>query len=399
MRFQQTSIFLFISLIALNSVSFMATNLYVPAMPSMSLALGVKDSWIQSSLTVYLIPFALLPIFLGPFTDRVERRRMILVSLFITLFGNLLILLGGPIGLLAGRFLQGGAFGLITVSARALIADCFRGKKQAQYHSLVQCFSPIVSISSPILGGIIQSYYGWQGIFIFLMLYTCLLWVLTRFSLPSPLKKAKKTEKISFDCYWGFIKNKGFMMYACLPACMMLGQSGFTSMSAYILQNEFGVPAKFYGLYTLPIYLSLIFSAVINIRLLSRLQVHTLMALGSLAIVTAGILLVVMGLFESASIILFVISCMLFYLSNNLLVTNAYTKACEYTQGQQGAAFAFMSLMKMTAGILATVLATWLPASTSTLMMMFLIAGFASLSVVLLSKKEHKDYCHEWAFS
>lgn len=399
MRLKNTPVLLFISLIALNSVSFMATHLYVPAMPSMSLALGVKDSWIQASLTAYMIPFALLPVLLGPYADNVERRKLILISLFITLIGSTLILLGDLIGLLAGRFLQGGAFGLITVSARALIADCFKGKKQAQYHSLVQCFSPIVSISSPLLGGIIHSLYDWEGIFIFLMFYSALLWLLTRISLPSPTEKTQSIKAISFKNYWQLVTNKSFMQYACLPAFMMIGQSGFTCMSAYIFQNHYGLTSKFYGLCTLPIYGTLIISALLNIRLLQRIETHCLMAVGSCAILMAGGLLAFMEVTSSTSIGLLIISCMLFFLSNNFLVTNAYAKACEHTQGQQGCAFAFMSLLKMSAGIVTTILATWLPAHPHSLMVLFLISGFASITLVFLSKVGEKVIDDEFVYS
>lgn len=363
---------LFFSLITLNTASFVATNLYVPAMPAMSLDLGVSEASIQSTLTLYMIPFALVPLFLGPLADKSDRRTFILYTLLLALLSNLLIITGW--GLWIGRFMQGAAFGLLTISARALVADLFSGKDQAKYQSLIQCFSPILSMGSPVLGGMIHYCFNWRGIFVFFTIYTCLLWVLTY--LTAPNQRPKKTAKYpSFKDYGTLLRNPSFMRYACLPAIFMIGQSGYVTLSSFIFQNVYHLNSAQYGLSSGPVYGALIGGAALNIYLLKRFDMHFLMKLGTGVMFASATYIGLYLLLGQLTMGHLIIGCMLFFAANSLLVTNAYALACKHVHGSQGCAFALMSLIKMTAGILTTELSSLLSFRPVSLFALFLIAA------------------------
>lgn len=380
MKKTQPNLLLFITLITLNTVSFMATNIYVPAMPAISLEFGVPILWVQNSLTIYMVPFAILPMIVGPLADRANRRTLILFSLVLTLLGSALILMGGLRGLLLGRFIQGGALGLITISARALIADCCKGKEQAQYYSWIQCFSPFISLSSPLLGGLIHRFFGWKGIFIFFVIYCLALWGLSCKSLPKKsLQSQWEFESLSYEAYLKLFQLKPFMRFAFFPALMMIGQSGFVCLSPFIFERSYDLTPAQYGWCTVPIYAGLILSALINIRLLNKICVQKAMILGA-GFMLLSVVLLMFNVVGHGGLTCLILACMGYFISNSFLVTNAYALASESTQGRQSCAFALMSFIKISAGIVTTFVSSWFAPDESTLLILF---SLASLGVIL----------------
>jgi len=65
-------------LLAFASIS---TDLYLPAMPSMSVSLGAHEGEIQLSIPSYLLGFSIGQLFWGPLGDRFGRRRPIMIGL------------------------------------------------------------------------------------------------------------------------------------------------------------------------------------------------------------------------------------------------------------------------------------------------------------------------------
>lgn len=103
-------------------------SIYLPALPEMARYLSAEASQVSWGLAVYLIGMALPMLFWGSLAQRIGRKPVLLAALAIYGLGNLALPLGQTLeSFLFFRLVQGiGASG-ISVMARVLIRDSFRG--------------------------------------------------------------------------------------------------------------------------------------------------------------------------------------------------------------------------------------------------------------------------------
>src|SRR3981081_2713624 len=59
----------------------LATNIFLPSLPSMAATLQVSSAAVTSAITVYLAVFAVGQLVVGPLSDRFGRRPVILIGL------------------------------------------------------------------------------------------------------------------------------------------------------------------------------------------------------------------------------------------------------------------------------------------------------------------------------
>ena len=72
---------------------FMASDMYVPSLPSMSDALSTSSSMARMTIAVFLIALALSQLFYGPASDKFGRKRIIFIGASIYLIGSLICML------------------------------------------------------------------------------------------------------------------------------------------------------------------------------------------------------------------------------------------------------------------------------------------------------------------
>src|SRR5882724_4943227 len=66
----------------------LATNIFLPSLPSMAAALHVSSAAVTSAITVYLAVFAIGQLIVGPLSDRFGRRSLILIGLCFFVIGT-----------------------------------------------------------------------------------------------------------------------------------------------------------------------------------------------------------------------------------------------------------------------------------------------------------------------
>src|SRR5882724_2441769 len=66
----------------------LATNIFLPSLPSMAATLHVSSAAVTSAITVYLAIFAVGQLIVGPLSDRFGRRPLILIGFFLFVTGT-----------------------------------------------------------------------------------------------------------------------------------------------------------------------------------------------------------------------------------------------------------------------------------------------------------------------
>ncbi len=142
----------------------LSTDMYLPSLPAIAAGLNATTGQTQLTLSAFLLGFAAGQFFYGPISDRVGRKPVLLFGLGLFTLASLVCALSPNIETLIGaRFLQAlGASGPIVLG-RAIVRDFYEGPRAGRELSRMGTIMGVVPALAPILGGIIERFFGWQA--------------------------------------------------------------------------------------------------------------------------------------------------------------------------------------------------------------------------------------------
>ncbi|CAN4272508.1 ProP Permeases of the major facilitator superfamily [Methylophilaceae bacterium] len=186
------SIFLVYVLASLAALAPFAIDTYLPAFHAMGADLRTSDLHIQQSLTVYLLPYALMTLWHGAISDAIGRVTTIKWGLGIFVLASIGCAFAPNVETLwFFRALQGASGGAGNTVARAMVRDLFEGAAAQRVMATVQMLFGIAPAIAPIIGGLLLGIH-WQAIFIFLAIYAGMsLWAAVTF-LPETMPPEKR---------------------------------------------------------------------------------------------------------------------------------------------------------------------------------------------------------------
>jgi len=158
---------------------------YLPSFPAIGRDLAATPAQLQQTLSAYFLTFAVMTLFHGTLSDSFGRRPVILVSLLLYIAASLGCAAARDFGqLLLFRVLQGVSAGAGMVVGRAVIRDTFEGHEAQRLMSLVTMIFGLAPAIAPVVGGWLQSWFGWQAVFLFLAAYAFVLLAVCAAYLP-----------------------------------------------------------------------------------------------------------------------------------------------------------------------------------------------------------------------
>ena len=213
-----------------------STDLYLPAMPAMSRALGADAGTVEWTISGYLIGFSLGQLLWGPIGDRHGRRLPVAIGLVLFVIGSAGCALAGSAWALIGwRVVQAVGACAGVVLARAMVRDLFEGDRAARMLSTLMTVMAIAPLLGPIVGGQILGLAGWRAIF-WTLVGVGLLTLAALFTLPETLPRERRNaEKLAraFVRYGELVRHRALLGYA--------GAGGFFygGLFAYIAGTPF----------------------------------------------------------------------------------------------------------------------------------------------------------------
>jgi len=127
------------------------------------------------------------------------------------------------------RGLQGATAGAGMIVGRALVRDLFEGAAAQKLMSQVATIFTIAPVMAPVVGGWLQTWFGWRSIFVFLVFLTAFLWFCCWRALPEtlPVERRQRLEPVFLArSYWRVLTHPAFLM-----AC---GSMAFTGAGFFI---------------------------------------------------------------------------------------------------------------------------------------------------------------------
>jgi DHA1 family bicyclomycin/chloramphenicol resistance-like MFS transporter len=145
---------------------------------------GADAGTVQLTLSLYLAGMAISQLVLGPLSDRFGRRPVMIAGLALTVIASFAALATSSIaGLIVSRTVQ--AFGATVgiVIGRAVIRDIYDRDRAASMIGWVTMAMVVAPMIAPLIGGALDTAFGWHAVVIFLGLFSAVILVWTAFGL------------------------------------------------------------------------------------------------------------------------------------------------------------------------------------------------------------------------
>ena len=278
-------------------------SIYLPALPEIARHLSAEASQVSWGLAVYLIGMALPMLFWGSLGQRIGRKPVLLAALGIYGLGNLALPLSQTLeSFLVLRLVQGiGASG-ISVMARVLIRDSFRGDLLAKALSWISISFVVALGIGQYLGSIIQVAFGWPAIFYLLGVASLTMAAIVA-KVSFPVLGDESGPSSSWSSYGRILRHRAFLLPALAGGLGYGVIIAFNTAAPLILQGPFNWSAVEYGLLGWPISAAYFLGALGVNRFVVRTGQHWLMSLG-VGLVLAGSGVMLLGSLAGTSVAL-----------------------------------------------------------------------------------------------
>ena len=159
-----------VTLILIAGISALNMSIFLPSLMAMTDYFQTDYATMQFSLSGYLAMTAVLQIFIGPVSDKIGRRPVVIGSMMIFVLASIGTYFATSItAFLVFRMLQAAvATGLVL--SRAVVRDMVPQNQAASMIGYVTMGMALVPMVGPMIGGALDELFGWHATFLFLII-------------------------------------------------------------------------------------------------------------------------------------------------------------------------------------------------------------------------------------
>lgn len=228
----------------------LATDMYLPALPTMVDQFQSSVGIVNLTLVLFFVFFSASILLWGTLSDKYGRKPILIISAIIFTASSFLCSLSMNVyQLIIFRILQAIGAGATVSVSMAVMKDAFEGTKRARALAISSVFSVIAPITAPIIGAGILSFLSWRWIFIFLGGAGIVSLAGALIMKETSEKNKEKSVLQTIANLFRVLKTPGFSWP--LPLFAMLGCPIFfyIGASAEIFIKGFGMSEKAYSLF------------------------------------------------------------------------------------------------------------------------------------------------------
>lgn len=360
MRLKPDTLALTLLLALLTSLGPLTTDMYLPSLPDITHLLDASVAQTQYTLSVFLVGFASGQLIYGPISDRVGRRRILLIALLAILLSDIACAIAPNIEVLIGaRFIQGVATAGPIVLARSVVRDLYSGARAGQELALMGAVMGIVPATAPLLGSFIHQYFGWRAIFALQTLLGLLVFVIVFIALPETIRE-RRPERLTLRSfpriYGGLMAEPAYRTYVAIVTMTYAGLFSFISASSFVLQGVYKWSEIEFGLAFGICSVLFISGAFTGSRTVKTLGLATSVRLGTALLSLGGLTMVALMASGLDNPFALVAAMMVYMLGVGIALPQSVAAALTFYPDRAGAASSFLGFAQMAVGAIAGII-------------------------------------------
>ncbi|MEL6681915.1 MAG: multidrug effflux MFS transporter [Pseudomonadota bacterium] len=203
------------TLVLLTGLSVLSLNMFLPSLSNIAEDLEADYATVSLAVAGYLAVTAVIQLVIGPLSDRTGRRPVLLGCLLIFVVASLLCAISSNIWMfLICRLFQGAMISGYVLSL-AIVRDTRAEREAAGIIGYISMAMAIAPMLGPMLGGLLDTAFGWRSNFAFYALMGAVLLVLCWIDLgetrpetaspPTVDAKGPRARDLLFDrAFWAY---------------------------------------------------------------------------------------------------------------------------------------------------------------------------------------------------
>ena len=247
-----------VTLVLLSGMSALAMNIFIPSLNAMADWFQTDYGVMQLAVAGYLAMNAVIQIFIGPISDKLGRRPVILGGMAVFCLATVGCLVATDIVVfLVFRMIQA-MIVVAMVLSRAVVRDLYPPDRAASMIGYVTMGMAIVPMIAPAVGGILSEFFGWHATFWLMLILGVMTFWLCWQDLGETARKSELTLARQFAEYPELFRSPRFWGYALACAFSSgaffsyVGGASFVGTEVFSLSQSqlgyyFGAPAIGYA--------------------------------------------------------------------------------------------------------------------------------------------------------
>lgn len=235
----------------LSSFGPIATDTYLPALPSVGRDLAASPAEVQLSLTACMIGLGLGQLLIGPVSDALGRRRPLLVGVAGFVVASVLCAAAPSLWiLLLLRLIQGVAGAAGIVIARAVVRDLYSGVESARMFAALALIFGVSPILAPIFGAQLLHVTTWRGVFGSLAVIGAVILIAAWFALPETLQPPlrRRGRLAAGEAIGRLLHDRTFLGYTLSSNLYTAALFAYLAGSPFVLQVVYGLSPQMFSL-------------------------------------------------------------------------------------------------------------------------------------------------------
>jgi MFS transporter, DHA1 family, multidrug resistance protein len=235
---------------AIAALGSLATQLLVPALPSIAGELQIGVGPAQLVVGVFLVGLGAGQLLVGPLADRMERRTLLLLGLLVYTIASIAAGLAGSLAvLLAARLAQaiGSSAGL--VSTRVLLNSLVPPDKAVAAQASLMAIVLVSPALAPVIGGVMTEWLGWRMIMLTLGAAGLAALLVVLHTFPKNTERNLSVRDRGFlEDYRVLMRNRRFLAATVILACGTAALYLFLGSAPFLFENQYHLSPRETGL-------------------------------------------------------------------------------------------------------------------------------------------------------
>lgn len=375
---------------AITALAALSVDMSLPTLPAMTADLSAGKAAAQWTLSFFVLGFAGGQIFLGPLSDRVGRRPVLLCGLIAYVITGIACALAPSITVLViMRFLQGLSACAGAVIARAIIRDVFDRQAAAAKQSILTVVTTLAMLIAPIIGAWLLGITGWRGVFALLPIAGTVIFVLAVMIIPETRPEMTGQREGAIQSYLIVLHEPVTVGNAFAAAFIFAGLFVFIADSSTVFIRTLGITPQAYSWLFAVVAFGQLCGSLLNRSLAFRIPPARLIRVGIGLTVTATLLVGAFA-FWPVNVKVFVLAITLYAFALGMTNPNAIAAAMVPLPQYAGSASAIIGFLYFVMASIGASLSGYLmPGSVKGMLMLMAAFGSAGLVAFFLLEIYH----------